>query len=121
MRDRNLPISFFTPPETGTKSALHSRESSTDQSKQQTYIKQIIILTTNLDNKPHLIQINYQQKLKILNRSGIPIAHSRAHSSPASLQKAALSVVFQQPQQPQQLNNSNQNINQIFKYTNMFN
>lgn len=97
LRDRNLPQSFFVPPPTGTRSTSHSRESSIDQQSKQPYIKQIIDL-----NKQ---QPQHQQKLALLNRAGIPIAHSRAHSSPATLQKT-LSVV------PQQLNNQNNQINQ---------
>ncbi|KAI3477204.1 hypothetical protein L1887_61127 [Cichorium endivia] len=53
MRERNLPLSFFKPPETGTKSASHSRESSIDQSK---YVKRIP--SSNLDKQQHIININ---------------------------------------------------------------
>lgn len=94
MRERNLPLSFFKPPETGTKSASHSRESSLDQSKQ--YVKRIP--SSNLDKQQHIININQQQiqKMNLLNRAGIQPVHSRAHSSPATLQKTPLSVVPQQ-------------------------
>lgn len=92
MRERNLPLSFFKPPETGTKSASHSRESSIDQSK---YVKRIP--SSNLDKQQHIININQQQlqKMNLLSRAGIQVSHSRAHSSPATLQKT-LSVVPQQ-------------------------
>lgn len=105
MRERNLPLSFFKPPEMGTKSASHSRESSLDQSK---YVKRIpssnlpTNLASNLDKQQHIISINQQQmqKMNLLSRAGIQVSHSRAHSSPATLQKT-LSVV------PQQINPAN--------------
>lgn len=95
MRERNLPLSFFKPPETGTKSASHSRESSIDQSKQ--YVKRIP--SSSLDKQQHIISINQQQlqKMNLLSRAGIQVSHSRAHSSPATLQKT-LSVVPSQIQ-----------------------
>ena len=109
MRLRNLPASFFTPPETGTRSASHSRESSIDQ-QAKPYFKSILVpntaSTNQLENKQPIIVNQPHAKLSLLNNRAIPIAHSRAHSSPATLQKT-LSVV------PQQLNQNNQNaINQ---------
>lgn len=99
MRERNLPLSFFKPPETGTKSASHSRESSIDQSK---YVKRIP--SSSLDKQQHIISINQQQlqKMSLLSRAGIQVAHSRAHSSPATLQKTLSAVPPQiQPQNVQ--------------------
>lgn len=110
LKERNLPASFFTPPETGSKSASHSRESSlVQQIKPQTYIKPILIPTNNLENKNQIIlNSQHQQKLNHLNRAGLQIAHSRAHSSPATLQQNKLSIVPQQlqPQQQQQPTNN---------------
>lgn len=106
LKERNLPASFFTPPETGTKSASHSRESSlVQQIKPQTYIKPTLMQTNNIENKNQLIlNPQHQQKLNHLNRAGLQIAHSRAHSSPATLQQNKLSIVPQQQLQQQQNN-----------------
>lgn len=107
MRLRDLPASFFTPPPTGTKSASHSRESSIDQQSKRLYYK-ALPSTPNTGNSTKNMIINQQQqhpKLTLLNNR---IAHSRAHSSPASLQKT-LSVI---PHNQNNQNNQN-TINQL--------
>lgn len=114
MRDRNLPASFFQPPDNGTRSASHSRESSIDQQAKKPYYKSIIVSnngsTNQLENKQHII--SQHQKLA-MRGPGIPIAHSRAHSSPATLQKTTLSVVPQQAQLNAQNNQNTINQNTI--------
>ncbi|XP_014669593.1 PREDICTED: transcriptional coactivator YAP1-like isoform X2 [Priapulus caudatus] len=67
MRNRKLPESFWKPPETGSRSCNHSRESSTD--------------STHLMRAPP---------------PGLVSSHSRAQSSPASMQQSQLST----PQTP---------------------
>lgn len=72
MRLRNLPPSFFQQPEKGSKSASHSRESSTDG--------------TTYTSPPSVPAGSPQPQQQVT--SGLKINHPRAHSSPASLQQA---------------------------------
>jgi len=100
MRQRNLPASFFRPPEVGTKSASHSRESSIDK---QSINKQQILPNNNVP------PVHQQPKLTNINRA----LHSRFHSLPASIDKT-LSVAPQQIIQQVNLTNVN-NQQQILK------
>lgn len=71
-RMRKLPNSFFNPPSTGSKSpsVSHSRANSTDSA----------FSTGSQSGAP-------PQPPQTTNRGGLQISHSRAHSSPASLQQ----------------------------------
>lgn len=75
MRLRNLPPSFFQQPDRGSKSASHSRESSADSTFQ---------------GAPPPLLINPPQ-----HPSGLSVSHSRAHSSPATLQQSYNSNTLQ--------------------------
>ena len=88
---RNLPASFFRPPETGTKtprySVLHSRQSSMDHA--------IMIQNSNYLNKQHNL---LQQKL-----SGLSNNHLRSASEPVNVSPQAYSLI-QKQQQTQHIN-----------------
>lgn len=73
MKLRNLPQSFFKPPDTGSKSVSHSRESSADSST---------LLAAGPIGSP-----SPTSPLQQTTPTGLPIHHPRAHSSPASLQQ----------------------------------
>jgi len=80
MRQRNLPASFFTPPETGSKSASHSRESSIDASFSPPPQMPSSPLSPASPAAPPVPRMGI-----LASRSGI---HLRAHSSPATLQQS---------------------------------
>lgn len=88
MRLRNLPPSFFQQPERGSKSASHSRESSTDNTYSSPPPQTVTVNNTAANNQ------NTNNNNVVVNSppppahiSGLPINHPRAHSSPASLQQ----------------------------------
>ncbi|GIY33432.1 transcriptional coactivator YAP1 [Caerostris darwini] len=89
MRLRNLPPSFFQQPDRGSKSASHSRESSTDN----TYPSpppQPAVQGNNNANSTNSEQNNSNNNpvgSPPPHPGGLPINHPRAHSSPASLQQ----------------------------------
>ncbi|GFY44280.1 transcriptional coactivator YAP1 [Trichonephila inaurata madagascariensis] len=90
MRLRNLPPSFFQQPERGSKSASHSRESSTDN----TYASPPPPPPPLVQNNSNVNSTNNNQSNNNAigspppqHPSGLPINHPRAHSSPASLQQ----------------------------------
>lgn len=74
MRLRNLPPSFFQQPERGSKSASHSRESSTDNTYSSPTPPATPVSQSNTGSSS-------------VSQSGLPINHPRAHSSPATLQQ----------------------------------
>ncbi|XP_035230254.1 transcriptional coactivator YAP1-like [Stegodyphus dumicola] len=92
MRLRNLPPSFFQQPERGSKSASHSRESSTDNtysspppqplSPNNNSSSNNVNTSSNQGNNNNSVSSPPPQ-----HPSGLPINHPRAHSSPASLQQ----------------------------------
>ena len=83
MRQRNLPPSFFTPPETGSKSASHSRESSLDAN----FSPHPPASTASPSLSP-ASPSGILSRIDIgLNRTNLTINHLRTHSSPASLQQ----------------------------------
>ncbi|KFM74842.1 Yorkie-like protein, partial [Stegodyphus mimosarum] len=91
MRLRNLPPSFFQQPERGSKSASHSRESSTDNTysspppqpvSQNNNSSNNVNTSSNQGNNNNSVSSPPPQ-----HPSGLPINHPRAHSSPASLQQ----------------------------------
>lgn len=91
MRLRNLPPSFFQQPERGSKSASHSRESSTDNTyssppPQPVTSNSSTTVNTN-NNQSQNTNNNSVNSPPPLSISGLPINHPRAHSSPASLQQ----------------------------------
>ena len=87
---RKLPDSFFRPPSTGSKSSpCHSREPSTDNTLDP--MSPGMQSVGSPQPQPQQQQQQQQQPL-----------HSRAHSSPASLQQT-LSLAQQQSQQHQQM------------------
>lgn len=96
LNKRNLPASFFRPPETGTKTprssnfhhSVHSRQSSVDQ----TCLNQ----SANLLSKQHVL---LHQKLASLNQSN---NHLRSISEPVNISPLAYGII-QQQQQHQQL------------------
>ncbi|CAM1332283.1 YAP1 (predicted) [Pycnogonum litorale] len=71
MKLRNLPQSFFKPPDTGSKSVSHSRESSADSNT--LLAGPVGSPSPQLSPSPGV--------------GGLQIHHPRAHSSPASLQQ----------------------------------
>ncbi|XP_022236543.1 transcriptional coactivator YAP1-like isoform X2 [Limulus polyphemus] len=73
MRLRNLPRSFFQPPEGGSKSASHSRESSFEG--------------TFSPPPPSSTGPNSMSKSPEQHTSGLTVSHRHTHSSPASLQQ----------------------------------
>lgn len=75
LRMRNLPPSFFTPPDPGSKSASHSRESSLDQQSPSP------LSPAAVPSPPAMA----------MNTGARHVAHLRAHSSPATL-PSSLSV-----------------------------
>ncbi|RWS31308.1 Yorkie-like protein [Leptotrombidium deliense] len=83
MRQRNLPASFFTPPETGSKSASHSRESSLDAS----FSPPPSVTLPSSPLSPQSPSAAAAQRVACMVSRGLTIAHPRAHSSPASLQQ----------------------------------
>ncbi|GFT96847.1 transcriptional coactivator YAP1 [Nephila pilipes] len=90
MRLRNLPPSFFKQPESGSKSASHSRESSTDN----TYASPPPPPIAQSNNNANSTNNNQNSNNNAVGSpppqhpSGLPINHPRAHSSPASLQQS---------------------------------
>lgn len=78
LRMRNLPNSFFQPPTTGSKSpsVSHSRENSIDSA---------LGSSSNGSSFPDSQAAAAQNHLGLNSR--LTISHSRAHSSPATLQK----------------------------------
>ena len=92
LRMRNLPNSFFNPPLTGSKSPSisHSRENSADSTVQQQAQPQA---ATQAQAAQQLQQANNEQPLVV--------SHSRAHSSPASLQQTYAAAQQQQQHAPQ--------------------
>jgi len=80
MRQRNLPASFFRPPD-GSTSASHSRESSLDAS-----FSPPLSQPSNSPLSPSSPQQTLQQQLNGVP-TGLAINHPRAHSSPATLQQ----------------------------------
>lgn len=88
MRLRNLPPSFFQQPERGSKSASHSRESSTDN----TYSSPPPQPVASQNNSNAASNSSNQNNNATVSSppphpGGLPINHPRAHSSPASLQQ----------------------------------
>lgn len=86
-KQRNLPASFFQPPSSGSKSpsVSHSRENSADSA----FGSGTTILGSN-NATQNAIPSNHTIAPAIA--SGLPIHHSRAHSSPASLGKLPLNI-----------------------------
>lgn len=86
-KQRNLPASFFQPPSSGSKSpsVSHSRENSADSA----FGSGTTILGSN---NPTQNAIPSNHKIAPAIASGLPIHHSRAHSSPASLGKLPLNI-----------------------------
>lgn len=78
MKLRNLPQSFFKPPDTGSKSVSHSRESSADSS---TLLSPATAVTASTSPGPP------PPPPPPISASGVHIHHPRAHSSPATLQQ----------------------------------
>lgn len=85
LRMRNLPPSFFTPPDPGSKSTSHSRESSLDQQSPSP------LSPAAVPSPPAMA----------MNTGARHVAHLRAHSSPAtlpsSLSVAAVGPMMAQP------------------------
>jgi len=116
LRMRNLPPSFFKPPNTGTKSpSCHSRENSLDSTSMQDPYSPAMQNVGSPQPPQHPIHINpvHQgpqgglQQAPPPPHSGSPgtaIHHSRAHSSPAQLvsQLVAVQVPLQQQVTTQQ-------------------
>ncbi|CAG2108992.1 unnamed protein product [Medioppia subpectinata] len=96
MRQRNLPASFFRPPD-GSTSASHSRESSLDASFSPPLSQPSgSPLSPASPQQPSL-----QQHMSAVP-AGLTISHPRAHSSPASLQQTlAVSAAMASAQQQQ--------------------
>jgi len=104
LRQRNLPASFFTPPETGTRSTSHSRESSLDQSgpfspppgsgarTPASPLSPAASTLTIAGNCNVAIPSPVPPSIQPTQQQGRLVAHSRAHSSPATLPSIALSV-----------------------------
>lgn len=101
LRQRNLPASFFTPPEAGTRSTSHSRESSLDQSGPFSPGSGARTPASPLSPAPATVTIAGNSNVAIPSpvppsiqptQQGRLVAHSRAHSSPATLPSIALSV-----------------------------
>lgn len=93
MRMRNLPASFWKPPSTGSKSpSCHSRENSHDST------------SLNDPYSPACMNVGspqpqqQQQRPQPPPHSGSAPHHSRAHSSPATLQHTLVAVQVQQQQ-----------------------
>lgn len=102
MRQRDLPLSFFTPPEKGSKSANHSREGSLDAASfspppaptsspclpASSPLPSRIERLTGQDTatEQRYIPGMSMHNAHVANRSGLTINHLRAHSSPATLQ-----------------------------------
>lgn len=80
---RNLPASFFKPPSSGSKSPSisHSRENSADSA-----------FGSGTTIGTGVGQNNLTTVVAPVISSGLPINHSRAHSSPASLGKLPLNI-----------------------------
>ncbi|GFR10833.1 transcriptional coactivator YAP1 [Trichonephila clavata] len=88
MRLRNLPPSFFQQPERGSKSASHSRESSTDNTYASPPPHPIAQSNSNVNStNNNQSNNNAVGSPPPQHPSGLPINHPRAHSSPASLQQ----------------------------------
>ncbi|KAI1306528.1 Transcriptional coactivator YAP1 [Halotydeus destructor] len=105
MRQRNLPASFFTPPETGSKSASHSRESSIDASFSPP--PQMPSSPLSPASPAAVVVAQSVPRMGLMaSRPGMgSINHLRAHSSPASLQQtlAVAPSVLSAPQHSRQL------------------
>lgn len=93
-RMRKLPESFFNPPQTGSKSpsVSHSRENSADSA---------------FGSGSTVMGVTGPS---IVNR--LPISHSRAHSSPASLQQTYAALNSQNNNNNQTTNNAQQQVQQ---------
>lgn len=107
MRLRNLPASFFNPPDTGSRtSAAHSRESSTDSSA--------AFGPSSGGGPPAPGSTNViaggQVPSPSHTNSGLVIHHPRAHSSPASLQQTYASAQNIQQQQHQHIRHQSYDI-----------
>ncbi|XP_055937302.1 transcriptional coactivator YAP1-like [Argiope bruennichi] len=93
MRMRNLPPSFFQQPDRGSKSASHSRESSTDNTYSSPPPPPVAQSNNNAANSTNSNQSSSNNNSvgspppPPQHPSGLPINHPRAHSSPASLQQ----------------------------------
>lgn len=85
-KQRNLPASFFQPPSSGSKSpsVSHSRENSADSA----FGSGTTILGSNNATQNAIPSHTIAPAIA----SGLPIHHSRAHSSPASLGKLPLNI-----------------------------
>lgn len=118
MRQRGLPLSFFTPPENGSKSASHSREGSLDTTSfsppPTTTASPCLPPSSPLQLPTRIERLNGQPQQQTqqqdnstgeqryipnmsihnahVNRTGLIINHLRAHSSPATLQAAAFAI-----------------------------
>jgi protein yorkie len=99
MRQRNLPASFFRPPD-GSHSASHSRESSLDAS-----FSPPLSQPSSSPLSPSSPQQTLQQAIGVNVVNGLTINHPRAHSSPATLQQtfAVNTCIGSASQQTQQL------------------
>jgi len=112
LRQRNLPASFFTPPEAGTRSTSHSRESSLDQSgpfspppgsgarTPASPLSPAASTVTIAGNCNVPIPSPVPPSIQPAQQQGRLVAHSRAHSSPATLPSIALSVAPAPPNGP---------------------
>ena len=109
MRMRNLPASFFKPPNMGSKSpSCHSRENSLDStSLQDPYSPAMNLGSPQPQQQPIHINPGHQGPQggqappPPHSGSGTAIHHSRAHSSPAQLLGGAQLVTVQVPLQQQ--------------------
>ncbi|CAG2170780.1 unnamed protein product [Oppiella nova] len=109
MRQRNLPASFFKPPD-GAHSASHSRESSLDASFSPPLSQPS---ATGSPLSPASPQQQTLQQMSALP-TGLTISHPRAHSSPASLQQTlAVSAAMASGQQPIHMRNYSYDIDSI--------
>lgn len=75
-KERNLPSSFFKPPEFGTKTPIHSRQNSIDS----TTVSNIAGGVPTMQSSTTTLQQHLQQKLL---SSHFPNNHSRSNSEPA--------------------------------------
>ncbi|KPM05215.1 Yes-associated protein 1-like protein [Sarcoptes scabiei] len=108
-RQRNLPDSFFRPPQSSSSSASHSRESSVDASSfaNQNSPTKSFQSSQQQKRKPPMAQAQLSNNNKNNNSAanspgrnhctsppGLPIIHQKAHSLPASMSQFKHSPQF---------------------------
>lgn len=104
MRMRNLPASFWKPPSTGSKSpSCHSRENSHDSTSLNDPYSPACMNVGSPQPQQQQQQPQQQQRPQPPPHSGSAPHHSRAHSSPATLQHTLVAVQVQQQHNQQQL------------------